>query len=68
MGGADEKQAKGLRDTNGQLQNRPGDVECSMGKMVNNVVINMSGGNGVLGLVRWSLYELCGYLTIMLYN
>ena len=36
-----EKKAKGLRGTNGWLQNRHGDVRCSMVKMVNNAVINM---------------------------
>lgn len=32
--------AKGLSSTNGSLQNRHGNVECSMKKMVNNVLMS----------------------------
>lgn len=47
LGGLSEK-VKGLRSTNGQLQNSHGDAKNSTGAIVHNIVVTMYGARRVL--------------------
>ena len=44
------KKLKRLRSTNGQLENSHGDVKCSLGNIVDNVVKTIYGARWVLDL------------------
>ena len=44
------KKVKGLRSTNWWLQNSHEDIKCSIGNIVNNIVIAMYGARWVLEL------------------
>ena len=44
------EKVKGLRSTNRQLQNSHGDVQYSIGGIVNNTVITLCGARSVLDL------------------
>ena len=61
------KKLKGLRSTNWQLQNSGEDVKCSIGSIVNSVIIIMYGVRWVLDLSGGSLCKLYKCLTPMLY-
>ena len=62
MRGRGAGDVKGLTSTNCQSQNSPGDVQDSIGNIVNNTVITTYGA-------RWgSLHKLRKYLTTMLYT
>ena len=45
------KKVKGLRGTDGWLQNSHGDVKYSMGNIVDNTVITMPSDTGITGVV-----------------
>ena len=60
------KKLKGLRSTNWQLQNSGEDVKCSIGSIVNSVIIIMYGVRWVLDLSGGSLCKLYKYLTTIL--
>ena len=50
-GGGMVKKVEGLRSTNCQLQNSHGDVKCSLGNVVYNILITMHGVRGVRDLL-----------------
>lgn len=60
------KEMKGLKTTNWQLQNSPGDVKDSIGNIVSNIVVTMYGVRWVLDLLGGPLFKLC--LITLLYT
>ena len=52
------KKLKGLRSTNWLLKNSHGDVQYSIGNIVNNILITMYGVRWIWNLWGWSLSKL----------
>ena len=62
------KQVKRFRRTNWQLQSSHGEVKCSIGSTVSNIVITVDGARGVQEISGEILYKVCDCLTTLLYT